>query len=247
MNKTINSSAPENRMDIVNTFVKFESNNYNQVSFHPIRICLCVNSNVNCSIADYNMTIYGKALSLDLVGVGQKYTPVLSYVKANSLHKNRSKLNQLDSKDARLMSLQSTCTKISYEVNSEDDEEMIALVPYIPYLYYSSHSYNIIILTNSTVDTLFQQLTIKLKIHQCPWGFIEQTNKSCECQLSIQNLGLDCDMDNYTIIRSERQWIGVTCEHNHGKGVPGIIAHQQCPFDYCRSDDKSFYSLGDPR
>ena len=46
-----------------------------------------------------------------------------------------------------------------------------------------------------------------------------------------------CDMSNYTILRSGQQWVGVTYEHNHENNNPGVIAHQHCPFDYCRTDE----------
>ena len=233
VNKTA-SNVPENRTDMVNTFIEFENENYTQVTSHPIRICLCDNGNINCSITNHNMTIYGRALSLDLVGVGQRYTPVITHVEASLLCESKSIVHQSNNMDSRLASLQSTCTKISYKVKSQSDEEMITLKPFLPHLYYNSHSRDL--LTDGIVDNLFTQLTIKLKIHQCPWGLLELANGSCKCQLSIYN----CDMDNYAIHRSKQQWIGAAFEHNHGKEDTGVITHQHCPFDYCRSDNKSF-------
>ena len=240
VNKTA-STIPENQTDMVNTFIEFENENYTQVTSHPIRICLCINGNINCSITNHNMTIYGKALSLDLVGVGQRYTPVITHVEASLLHESKSIIHQSNNMDSRLTSLQSACTKISYKISykieSQSDEEMITLKPFLPYLYYNSNSRNL--LTDGIVDDLFTQLTIKLKIHQCPWGFFELANGSCKCQLSIHRFGLSCNMDNYTIYRSKQQWIGVVYDHSRREEYPGVIAHQHCPFDYCRSDDES--------
>ena len=227
---------PENRSDLVNTFIKFSNENYTQVSSHPIRICLCIKDSVDCNITNHNMTIYGKAFSLDLVGVGQRYTPVISLVLASLVPEVKSNIYPSNIKDERLVSLQSACTTINYKIDSQCIEEVIRLEPYLPYLYYSSHSRDMV--SDNTDDILFQQLTVNLKISKCPWGFREQTNGSCACQLSIH--GLHCDMISYMIVRSGQQWVGTTNEHCK-KDVPGVIAHQHCPFDYCRTDNNSLF------
>ena len=227
MNETTN--IPENETDMVNNkLIEFENQSRTQdlVSSHPIRICLCINNDIDCNISDYNMTIYGKALTLELVGVGQRYTPIISHVEANL---SKSGIYSM------LMILQSACTKINYRIDSQNDET-ITLTPYLPYLYYSGYSRNI---SEGIVDNLFEQLVIKLKINECPWGFKEQANGSCECQLS--NHSLQCDMNEYTILRSRHQWVGATYEHRIKEKFPspGVISHQHCPFDYCRSDGES--------
>ena len=227
MNETTN--IPENETDMVNNkLIEFENQSRTQdlVSSHPIRICLCINNDIDCNITDYNMTIYGKALTLELVGVGQRYTPIISHVEANL---SKSGIYPM------LMILQSACTKINYRIDSQNDET-ITLTPYLPYLYYSGYSRNI---SEGIVDNLFEQLVIKLKINECPWGFKVQANGSCECQLS--NHSLQCDMNEYTILRSRHQWVGATCEHRIEEKIPspGVISHQHCPFDYCRSDGES--------
>ena len=58
VNETTN--IPENEIEIVNnTLIEFENQSCTQdlVSSHPIRICLCINNKINCTLADYNMTI----------------------------------------------------------------------------------------------------------------------------------------------------------------------------------------------
>ena len=219
VNKTTN--VPENKMDMVdNTLIEFENYTLDLISSNPIRICLCMNNHTNCNMTDYNMTMYGKALTLELVGVGQRYTPVITHVEAKSdIH-------------PRLTILQSACTKINYKVNSHD-KEMISLTPYLSYLYsrYSRDE------AEGIAEDLFKQLTLRLRIIECPWGFKEQTDGSCKCQLSNHNL--QCDMNKYTILRSRQQWVGATYEHCNEEEFPGVISHQHCPLDYCRSDGKS--------
>ena len=224
VNKTTN--IPENKKDMVdNTLIEFDNYTQDFVSSHPIRICLCTNNHTDCSITDYNMTMYGKALTLELVGVGQRYTPVIIHVE--------TKLNKSDI-HPRLTILQSACTKIDYKINSHD-EEMISLTPYLSYLY-SRYSHDE---AEGIADDLFEQLTLRLRIIECPWGFKEQTNGSCECQLSNHNL--QCEMNKYTILRRGQQWVGATYEHCNEEEFPGVISHQHCPLDYCRLDNKSLF------
>ncbi|MCG8622522.1 MAG: hypothetical protein MJE68_11080, partial [Proteobacteria bacterium] len=48
-------------------------------------------------------------------------------------------------------------------------------------------------------------------------------------------------MNKYTILRTGHQWVGATYEHRIKEKFPspGVISHQHCPLDYCRSDNKS--------
>ena len=141
--------------------------------------------------------------------------------------------------DAKRESLQSACTTIKYKVDSQMNEVLITLKPYLPNLYYRYSSLSHNVSTIDITDDLFQQLNISLNITPCPWGFEEQDNGSCQCEHRLSLLGFHCDSDNYKFHRSAMQWIGATSEHNYGKKVPGVIFHQHCPFDYCRTDNDS--------
>ena len=61
-------------------FVHFESGSNLDVGSCPIRICLCKNGHPDCSISNATMEIYGYSVSLELVAVGQWFTPVAAYV-----------------------------------------------------------------------------------------------------------------------------------------------------------------------
>ncbi len=222
------NNTPRNDRNRTNQFVEVSDSD---VTSNPIRICLCMNNKPNCSATSSNHTIYGHALDLELVGVGQRFTPVISVVTHNS------KLNSVII--PKLTSLQSACTKIKYDIKSETKEEMITLEPYLPHLYYGSHSATHDVKTHNIVGDLFHQLTIKLKFNECPQGFYLNNAGYCNCQLSIQRLCLSCDISNYTIRRSGQQWVGTTHEHDFGDNNSGIVAHQHCPFDYCRTDNSS--------
>ena len=86
---------------------------------------------------------------------------------------------------------------------------------------------------------LFQELSVELKVNKCPAGFSTDSKSKCACQSSIVDLGLDCNMTNYKVHRNKQQWVGVTHEHTTTGESSGVIAHQHCPFDYCRTDNES--------
>lgn len=65
---------------IMNQIISFEnekhysSDSESDVASNPIRICLCMDGQVNCSISNYHLNIYGHAANISLVAVGQKFT-----------------------------------------------------------------------------------------------------------------------------------------------------------------------------
>ena len=69
---------------------------------------------------------------------------------------------------------------------------------------------------------------------------LDEKLHSCQCPSSLRSLQLSCDSVKNQIIRSEQQWVGITYNHtgNHS-GVIGLIAHQHCPFGYCKSSTES--------
>ena len=93
------------------------------------------------------------------------------------------------------------------------------------------------------VLVLFQQLSIHLKYKDCPLGFaLHKIDRNYVCQTSISPLGLSCNLEAIKICRNRQQWVGVAHEHidiTSSYEPPGVIVHQYCPFDYCRSDNDS--------
>ena len=239
-------------LNTMEEILNFESNSSTEVASDPIRICLCENGLPNCNINDHSKEIYGYAAQLDLVAVGQRYTPVLAYVRAKLLSNNMNSeflgeehLTQLW---PTVNSLQENCTSITYKIYS--DEEILLLRPY-----YLDHSNDLAPTTyfeylyefDDSVPTralqLFQQLSIKLKHRNCPLGFVLHTTyRNCICQPWLLSLGLTCHLEDSKINRKIQQWVGVTYEHTTTASAhtyPGVIVHQHCPFDYCRADNES--------
>lgn len=83
------------------------------------------------------------------------------------------------------------------------------------------------------LQLLFIQFAIKLKFKDCPPIFkLNRTQYACICPQSLRYLGLRCDdYNNYMILKSEQQWVGVTYDHTDDENS-GLIVHQHCPQDY---------------
>ena len=96
---------------------------------------------------------------------------------------------------------------------------------YLQYLLYPKY--------NALLDHYSMNITLK----DCPLGFhFNKTDKTCVCIKSIQlHRDVDCNYHTFEIIRNKQQWLSATFEHN-STHYPGVIVHDQCPHDYCRSD-----------
>ena len=230
--------------DTTKEIVNFESSSDSEIVSCPIRICLCRDSRPDCNITNTTMEIYGYAVSLDLVAVGQRFTPVPAYVQAN-LKSGRSDTKRNDELWRHLWpateSLQTTCTKIVYKIYST--EEILLLEPFVDGCKSDVPKLSANDSVTAQAILLFQQLSIHLEYKNCPLGFIlDKSDRNCICQPSLLSLGLSCYSEASMIRRNKQQWIDVACEHttsfdeNSGHGV---IVHQHCPFDYCRTDNES--------
>ena len=227
-------------VDITEKILDFE-NSDTAIASHPIRICLCIDGHPDCTITNYTMDIYGYAANLELAAIGQRITPVLAFVKARSSWESEAYHESL--LWPRIVTFRDVCMNITYKIYSS--EETIILKPYD---FSSMEEFKIGQLQNisnntSTVQALvlFQQLYIQLISKPCPVGFImHESVRNCICQLRILSYGLNCDYDNSKFLRKEQQWVGVTHEHIiTAHEYTGVIVHQHCPFDYCRTDKDS--------
>ena len=62
--------------DKTTKIINFESNSDSEIVSCPIRICMCKDHHPDCTITNPTMEIYGYAAGLELVAVGQRFTPV---------------------------------------------------------------------------------------------------------------------------------------------------------------------------
>ena len=201
------------------------------VASDPVRGCLCIDHKPNCSITNYNMKIHGCALKLDIVTVGQRFTPVIGYVKASLKSKSGTEWVSISRGTDSL--LNNYCTTVRYEIDSGDKHNVLLLTPLTEHAIYQSELYD-------TSQLLFQQLNIQLEMHNCTVGFVK-INCQCVCSPLLSSIGLSC-YSNATELKinvGKQQWVGITESHTTADEYPGVIAHQYCPFDYCKTSSKS--------
>ena len=75
----------------------------------------------------------------------------------------------------------------------------------------------------------------------CNLGFEFHENlKRCQCSpLILNHDGVDCNFSTWSIKRKEGKWLLTTDEHSSSTPYTGIIIHNHCPYDYCRTDSNS--------
>ena len=218
----------------INTSLNILTNSDLDISSCPVRICLCINDHADCTIINHTTEVYGFAVSLSLVAIDQRYTPVAAHVVASLMSDNYdSNEEQWKHLWPRTENLLSTCTKVTYRFYS--NKETIYYAPQLENCYgYDDIWHGLILPQNSN---LFKHLSIKVKSAPCPLGFIlHRIDRRCICD---QSFGLTCDEANTKIIRKEQQWIGVTNEHTKPGEAIGVLTYSPCPFDYCRTDNHS--------
>ena len=83
---------------------------------------------------------------------------------------------------------------------------------------------------------------INLTLVACPKGFYP-VNKTCSCLKMFNELGLQCEIQNGSVYRPPKAWIGIT--HFEGDDVSIYGYSSQCPSAYCFSEVTSV-NLSDP-
>ena len=143
----------------------------------PVRVCLCINDRINCSVSEQEMEIYGQAFNLSMVAVGQRFTPVIEFVEAKLVTRDGldSPQGRMISQDKKIQLVQKSCTTLSYSVVMPYKEETVTLNPLKRETSLTLTSKQLQRLPG--YDLLFMQTSIKVKIHDCPLGFVlHETN-----------------------------------------------------------------------
>ena len=219
----------------------FENSNSEIVS-DPTRLCLCINNTPNCNLTYSKVEVYpGEKFTVNLVGVGQSYGTVETHVKVILVDQFNTS-NYIDSEgDLQNFNIKATkhvCTTLEYAVLSLNKWETLLMTIWSN----SGPVFEQAVLERypDKLGLLFKQLIIGVQLKDCPFGFsLDKIERRCTCYSSLRMLGLTCDSQSYKIHKNKKQWIGVTSEHMIIDKRPGVIAHQNCPLDYCRNDQES--------
>ena len=206
------------------------------ITSDPTRICMCNNSIPVCNITKHHIKVFpGQRFAIEAVAVGQRMglVPSSVIVQFNTSDDDEGSLGEGQS----VQSVNDKCSNLYFAVFSEKKEKSVQLtIPNMDarYLFvlrwYLKESYHI----------LLEQFSITVELKDCPLGFFfNTTSKTCSCLSSIvHHSGVQCDHDTFTVHRSKYKWIAATFDHvkyqNHG-----VLVHDQCPHDYCRTDSDS--------
>ena len=201
------------------------------IASDPLRICLCMNGIPDCNITEWNepRDLYpGQILTgIEAMAVGQRYGTVVSPVVIRK---------ESDEGRYEIRIVQRKCTNLTYNVSSQNNNETL-LIEVLKSNEFGLNPQNkntrlqfgnhVVKKYPETLGNLFTQLSIKLKLKDCPKAFtLDMTSSICACPQNLDLLGLKCDNSNYAIIRSAEQWVGMAYNQ--------VIAHQFCPYDYCK-------------
>ena len=205
-------------------------NDQHVVTSNPTRICMCVSSIPVGNITEHQIvTVPGQTIEIEAVAVGQRLGIVPSIVIA-TLSDSKGNLGE----GQFVQSVGTQCTSLNYTVFSKRKHVMVNLTAQDTIIHDYTGTY-----TNLPI-ILFQQFSVKLKFKGCPLGFLfDDKFKQCICLQSVQSKGgLNCDTETFDILRTKQKWLTAVFEHNISKHH-GVIVHDQCPYDYCRTDTDS--------
>ena len=220
--------------------LQFEDDNPG-IASEPTRICMCTNNIPDCDVSEIKRTIYpGESIALDAVAVGQRNGTVKIPVIAKTIDGVGEK--QIIKSDDSTQVVQNNCTTLNYTIHSSNREEIITIQVLknskdIKFSFFDPSQQNEY---PKELGYLFKDFTIKIQLKECPLAFpLDKTEYSCTCLPSLKLLGLSCNLSVHKIHRTGQQWVGVTEIHTIEDENPGVIVHQHCPFDYCRTDQES--------
>ena len=198
------------------------------VSSNPTRVCVCINNLPNCSITEYNVTVYpGATFQIPAVTVGQMFGTVPFSVQ--------SRFSQTDSPQQikelqRTQRVRGTCTNLIYTITSSNPtEEMVLTVDKLdklPVEYIAQHQ------DKNKLPLVLRDLHLHIQLNPCPLGFMLNIS-ACTCDPQLTLSGINCSIDTQKVYRQSSKWINATLINTSQYGV---LVYNHCPFDYCKPE-----------
>ena len=201
------------------------------VTSNPTRICMCIDSVPVCNKTEHQTEIFnGQTFEIEAVAVGQRMGTVPSIVIAEFSSEEGSL-----GEGQNIQNVNDQCTPLKFTVYSEAKFLKLNLKAQdtgIPSRKYLTHH------LPQEYKVILAQFSVNISLKSCPLGFQSQF-KACSCLHSIElHNGVSCNYESYSIVRAKRKWVSVTFEHNNTQHH-GVIVHDQCPYDFCRTDPDS--------
>ena len=195
------------------------------VTSDPIRVCICIHSLPMCNVTEYQTEIFpGESFEIEAVAVGQRMGIVPSVVSA-SFADGEGRLGT--GEDVQTVGKQ--CTALKFTVYTSKKKKSLEL----------SVQKGAVPNFRNLFPLLYQEINFTVRVRNCPLGYVfDEKLLNCQCLKQMERLGVKCNHKTFTVLRKKQQWLSSTMEHVFGHNY-GVIAHNHCPYDYCRTDPDS--------
>ena len=203
-----------------------ESTLSSPVSSDPTRVCLCRQHNEpDCSVSHVSIEVFsGEQFELSLVGVGQRNGTVPTVILAHSDPPSNQSVQTVGAK----------CSMVYYTLSTTVSQVKIEIYP------------------ESVCKNYFSALSVSANIKACPPGFEQNRDtKSCTCEATMEELGIQCDITSQSFSHEHGVWLGFSKQQLHfsqpqfnssqsAEAPVLIFLHSHCPLDYCSNKNINF-------
>ena len=211
------------------------------IASDPIRICACKRAFPICNQTDYHVKAFpGQTFQIEVVAVGQRMGIVPSVV-TTEFSDGEGRLGD----GQAIQGAGRECTALNFTIFSINKSKTLNLkVRDVEFQYLKTLRR---LLEGTKYQFLTQQFSVSVALQKCPLGFLfNSDSKTCSCLQSINlHSGVQCDYSTYIISKTKYKWISATYEHNDTQHH-GIIIYDQCPYDYCRTQNPLSFHLEFP-
>ena len=202
------------------------------IASDPIRACICVNLSTQCSINNYAATIIpGDVLNIHLVAVGQRYGIVPAKILISSLVSGKVY------KQEGVYSLERRCNELLLPIKTNKSILVLQVSPEgsterISHIAWSVKE----TLRFTPYKNILNQLQVIVHIDACPLGFkLDNIAGVCVCLENGDNPRYTCNITSFHVIIPVQKWINASFVHITPCTSYGVIVHNHCPYDYCKS------------
>ena len=203
-----------------------ESTLSSPVSSDPTRVCLCRQHNQpDCSVSHVSIEVFsGEQFGLSLVGVGQRNGTVPTVILAHSDPPSNQSVQTVGAK----------CSMVYYTLSTTVSHVKIDIYP------------------ENVCENYFTAFSVSANIKPCPPGFKQHRDtKSCTCEATMEELGVQCDITSQSFSHEHGVWLGFSKQQLHfsqpqfnssqSSEAPVLIfLHSYCPLDYCSNKNINF-------
>ena len=201
------------------TFQYSSSNdsNVSVIASDAVRACFCNQLQPDCSLDTVTINAYpGETVNIPAITVGQRFGATTGTLKVVEIIEGQEL-------DLILTPWQPHCQNFTYTVHVMSQTELILAITTLKMSAVIENTPNV----PSVLET---NITVNITILNCPPAFeLSQNSGECTCHSDIlASLSTTkCNASSQIISKQGNVWIG------YNSNDYCVIAHQNCPFDYC--------------